>query len=109
MPSQIYGNRDMTNHYKHRVTIKNEKGQLSFIVWTSTPTLTNEAALKEFKKTVDSFKNSMSVNDFKIYYKYNEVEAEVVQKSLNGWQKLRDEAQKMYTEQQLKAFQSLKS
>ena len=114
MPSPIFGNRDTKNHNKYRVTLKNDKGSISFLFWDSIANteahkdLDINDAIASFGLDLGAIEDSMSYQDFKSQF-YNQTEENIAQKAFNGCRKQAEKAKKLFDENQIKELIRLSS
>ena len=114
MPSPIFGNRDTNNHNKYRVTLKNDKGSISFLFWDSIANtkahkdLNINDAIASFGMDLGAIEDSMSYQDFKSQF-YDQTEEDIAQRAFNGCRKQAEKAKKLFDENQIKELIRLSS
>lgn len=106
-PSPIFGSGDMRNHNKYRIRLENKNGSVSFIFWDSIKNTENNVALDEddalgaFGIDCSAYESSMSFEDFKSQFGYDETDDNRAQKAYNGCRKQMEKAKKMFSEDEI--------
>lgn len=99
-PTPVFGSSDTKPHDKYRITIKNGNGSVNFIYWapekdTGIPPK-KEEVLKSIAKDCADYGNSMTLDEFRSKFGYDDVDVEIAQKSYDGFRKFIDDLQKMF-------------
>lgn len=107
-PSTIFGNNDIKNHNKYKVTISNEKGSVWFYFWDSIYNTENnkqpsqDDVLACFGMDVGSVMDGVSKDEFTEVSGYDKSEDSLAQKAYEGCQKMLERAKKLFEDNQIK-------
>lgn len=112
-PSPIFGPRDTKNHNKYRVYLSNPKGKISFVFWDSIYNTEHnvefdiEDAIIAISKDAQAYGQSLSFEDFKTSFGYDETNSSVAEKAYNGCRKHMERLNKLYTPEELEQLYSI--
>lgn len=103
-PSPIFGPGDTKPHDKYVVTLRNKNGSASFSFWSSLADTESgnqpdkAEMLASIAQDCAEYGDSMSLEEFRTRFGYDDVDVEVAQKSYEGFRKLVDDVRKMFGE-----------
>lgn len=99
-PTPIFGSSDTKPHDKYRITIKNGNGSVSFVYWAPEKDTgispKKDEILKSIAKDCADYGSSMTLDEFRSKFGYEDVDVEISQKSYDGFRKFIDDLQKMF-------------
>ena len=103
-PSPIFGPNDTKPHDKWKVTLRNENGSIDFIFWSSLAETRDGIApdrnemIASIAQDCAEYGNSMSLDEFRTRFGYEDSDVEIAQKSYDGFRKLVEDAMRMFPE-----------
>lgn len=103
-PSPIFGSGDTKPHDRYVVTLRNKNGSASFSFWSSLADTENgnqpdkAEMLASIAQDCAEYGDSMSLEEFRTRFGYDDVDVEVAQKSYEGFRKLVNDVRKMFGE-----------
>ena len=103
-PSPIFGPGDTKPHDRYIVTLRNKNGSTSFSFWSSLADTESgnqpdrNEMLASIAQDCAEYGDSMSFDEFRTRFGYDDVDVEVAQKSYEGFRKLVDDIRKMFGE-----------
>ena len=101
-PSPIFGPGDTKPHDKYVVTLRNKNGSASFSFWSSLADTESgnqpdkAEMLASIAQDCAEYGDSMSLEEFRTRFGYDDVDVEVAQKSYEGFRKLVDDVRTMF-------------
>lgn len=101
-PSPIFGPNDTKPHDKWKVTLRNGNGSTNFVFWSSIAdtengtTPTRDEMIASIAQDCGEYGNSMSLDEFRERFGYEDSDMEIAQKSYDGFRQLVEDVRKMF-------------
>ena len=101
-PSPIFGPNDTKPHDKYKITFRNKNGFASFTFWESLYSTENgiepkkEEIIASIGMDCADYGNSMSLEEFRENFGYENADADISQKSYDGFRKTVEDVRRMF-------------